>query len=69
MWIHFLPTFPLKKPSTFAQNPESVYDQTDIVEGVNKSWFKELLSLATKESFEQTNRWCSYGITIRANCC
>ena len=49
MWIHFLPTFPLKKPSTFAQNPESVYDQTDIVEGVNKSWFKELLPLATKE--------------------
>ena len=51
MSIHFLPTLkkPLKKPSTFAQNPESVYDQTDIVEGVNKSWFKELLSLTTKE--------------------
>ena len=28
---------------------ESIYDQNDSVEGLNKSEFKELLSLATKE--------------------
>ena len=30
---------------------ESIYDQNDSVEGLNKSEFKELLSLATKESY------------------
>ena len=30
---------------------ESVYNQNDIVEGLSKSEFKELLSLATKESY------------------
>ena len=30
---------------------ESKYDQNDSVEGLNKSKFKELLSLATKESY------------------
>ena len=42
---------------------ESLFDQNDIAEGLNKSEFKELLWLATK--FVQTNRWCSYGLTIR----
>ena len=28
---------------------ESIYNQNDIVEGLNKSEFKELFSLATKE--------------------
>ena len=30
---------------------ESIYDQNDSIEGLNKSEFKELLSLATKESY------------------
>ena len=30
---------------------ESIYDQNYIVEGLNQSEFKELLSLATKESY------------------
>ena len=30
---------------------ESIYDQNDTVEGLNKTEFKELLPLATKESF------------------
>ena len=30
---------------------ESIYDQNDIVKGLNKSEFKELLSLATKELY------------------
>ena len=30
---------------------ESIYDQNDIVKGLNKSEFKELLSLAIKESY------------------
>ena len=29
---------------------ESIYNQNDIVEGLNKSEFKELFSLATKKS-------------------
>ena len=29
---------------------ELIYDQNDIVEGLNKSEFKELLSLANKQS-------------------
>ena len=40
-----MPIFHLKKPLTFVQN------QYDVVEGLNKSEFKELLSLATKESY------------------
>ena len=34
---------------------ESIYDQNDSVEGLNKSEFKELLSLATKESYFNFN--------------
>ena len=30
---------------------ESIYDQNDSIESLNKSEFKELLSLATKESY------------------
>ena len=30
---------------------ESIYDQNDTVEGLNKTEFKELLPLATEESF------------------
>ena len=30
---------------------ESIHDQNDSIEGLNKSEFKELLSLATKESY------------------
>ena len=30
---------------------ESTYDQNDSVKGLNKSEFKELLSLATKDSY------------------
>ena len=30
---------------------ELIYDQNDNMEGLNKSGFKELLSLATKESY------------------
>ena len=30
---------------------ESIYDQNDSIEGLNKSEFKKLLSLATKESY------------------
>ena len=30
---------------------ELIYDQNDSIEGLNKSEFKELLSLATKESY------------------
>ena len=45
MWIRFLPIFHMKKPLTFVQN------QYDVVEGLNKSEFKELLSLATKETY------------------
>ena len=38
MWIHFLPTFHQKKPSTFAQN-QYTYDQNDSIEDLNKSEF------------------------------
>ena len=34
---------------------ESIYDQNDSTEGLNKSEFKELLSLATKESYYTFN--------------
>ena len=47
MWFHFLPTFHLKKPLAFAQNQYMI----KIMVGLNKSEFKELLSLATKESY------------------
>ena len=40
---------PLKEIINFCT--ESIYDQNDIVEGLNKSEFKELLSLATKELY------------------
>ena len=55
---------------------ESIYDQNNRAEGLNKSEFKKLLPLATKDLyfifddfFVQTSRWCSYGITIGTNSC
>ena len=53
MWIHFLPTFHLMKPLTFIK--ESIYDENDSTEGLNKSECKELLPLATRESQPQHN--------------
>ena len=46
MWIHFLSTFYSKKNINICT--ESIYDQNDSAEGLNKSESKELLSLATK---------------------
>ena len=40
---------PLEKTINICTEP--IYDQNDNVEGLNKSEFKELLSLATKESY------------------
>ena len=37
---------------------ELIYDQNDSIEGLNKSEFKELLSLATKESYFILNEIC-----------
>ena len=55
---------------------ESIYNQNDIVQGLNKSDFKKLLSLASKELYFIFNeflykqiRWCSNGFTIRTNSC
>ena len=36
MWIHFLPTFHLKKPLTFAQSKYMI-KMIDSIEGLNKS--------------------------------
>ena len=49
MWIHFLLTFPLKETINICT--ELIYDQNDSTEDLNKSEFKELLCLATKESY------------------
>ena len=47
--IHFLLTFPLKKRSKFCTG--NLFRNNDIVHGLKKSEFKELLSFATKEMY------------------
>ena len=49
MWIHFFTNIPHEE--TINTCTESICDQNDSIEGLNKSEFKELLSLATKESY------------------
>ena len=45
-----------------------LFKESETVEGLSKTEFKELLSLATKDShfiFDETNRWCGYGFPPR----
>ena len=48
IWVAYM-WIPLEKNINICT--ESIYDQNDSVESLNKSEFKELLSLATKEPY------------------
>ena len=43
---------------------ESIYDQRNSVEGLSKSEFKELLSLATKESYFNFNEFFEFKLKL-----
>ena len=43
---------------------ESIYDQSNSVDGLSKSEFKELLSLATKESYFNFDEFFEFKLKI-----
>ena len=57
MLTHFFNIIPPEETINICT--ETIYDQNDSIEGLNKSEFKELLSLAIIESYSFLLKFCS----------